>query len=163
MAVRMRVHSVGGSGVPEIQSLLYTGTSIVLGSLLKWSSGSVDVADTNEDEIVGLALQAYATAPGYDAANSPATITGREAKISVVRPNQQTTFLATLTTGSSATTVPAQANVGVQYGITAYSGIWTIDVAKTGADARVEVVGFDTTLYGGVVFFKFLAAYLSGQ
>lgn len=163
MAVKMRVHQIGGSGVPEIEALLYTGTSIVLGSLLVWSSGYVDVAGADPTEIVGLSLQAYATNPGYDAANSPATITGRTGSVSVVRPNQQTTFLATLTNGSSATATPAQTDVGVQYGVTAYSGVWTVDKNKTGGSARVEVVGFDTTLYGGVVFFKFLAAYLSAQ
>lgn len=164
MPVAIRVHAVGGSGVPEIDALAYTGSpAIVIGSVLIYSAGYVDVGGVNPTEIVGIAQQAVDTNPGFSAANSPATFTGRNAKVSVVRPNDQTIFLANLTNNSSTLVTPAQADVGVQYGITAYSGIWTIDKNKTGANARVEVVGFDTTVYSGVVFFKFLASYLSSN
>lgn len=160
---RIRVHSVGGTGVPNVLALAYVGTDIALGSVLVWSSGSVALAGADPTEIVGIALQAYGTNPGFDAANSPTVVTGRNTTISVVRPNQQTIFAANLTTSSSTIVTPAQANVGVQYGITAYTGIWTVDSGKTGGTARVEVVGFATDVYGGVVFFKFLDASLSGD
>lgn len=166
MAVRMRVHSAGIGMVPEIQALPYdpdSAPAVVIGSVVILTSGLLAVAGADPDDIVGVALQAVDTNPGFDAANSPAPITGRSAKVSVVRPNQTTTFLATLTSGSSATHAPAAANVGVEYGITAYSGIWTVDEAKTGADARVIVTGYDTEIYGGVVFFKFLTAHLAGN
>lgn len=158
----MRVHSVGGTGVPTIQPLAYTGTDIVLGSLLIWSGGYVALsgADPGAGTVVGIALQAYATNPGYDAANSPATFTGRNATIAVVRPNDSTIFCANITNGSSTLVAPAQTDVGVLYGVTAYSGIWTVDRAKLSNDTA-EIVGFDTTLYSGVVFFKFKASILS--
>lgn len=163
MAKAIRVHSVGSSnGVPTIQWMAYkTGEAIVIGSVLVYSSGELAVAGADPTEIVGVALQAAGTSPGYDAANSPTVITGRSQKISVVRPDNVTVFQATLTNNSSATATPAQADVGVQYGLTAYNGIVTVDKNKTGASARVEVVGFDEDQ--DVVFFKFLASHLSSN
>ena len=161
--VRMRVHSVGGTGVPSISTLAYTGTDIALGSVLVWAgSGLVGLSGANPaaGTIVGVALQAYGTNPGFDAANSPATITGRNTTISVVRPNNSTIFMANLTESSSTIATPAQTDVGVLYGITAYSGIWTIDRGKLSNDT-VEVLGFDTTVQLGVVFFRFMDAALS--
>lgn len=45
----------------------------------------------------------------------------------------------------SSTTTPAESHVGDQYGITATSGVWKLDTAKTGADARMLVVAVDIT------------------
>lgn len=158
----MRIHSVGAGQVPPTRTLRYAdGQTFVQGAILQWSSGSVIVAVADPTEIVGLALQGAATNPGYDAANSPAPITGRNQTVTVCIPNQSVIFMANLTNSSSALVVPAQADVGVQYGVTAYSGKWTVDKGNT-AD-RVEVVGFDTGVYGGVVFFKFLDSVLSGE
>lgn len=162
MAVAMRIHSVGGAKLPEVQRMLYTGSpSIVIGSVLVTAAGFVDVGGANPTEIIGVAAQAVDTNPGFSAANSPTTITGRSASVSVYRPNDSTIFLATFTNNSSATAVPATSDVTVQYGLTAYSGIWTVDKNKTAGNARVEIIGFDTDIYGGVVFFKFLTSFLS--
>lgn len=158
----MRVHSVGNGQVPATRTLRYAdGQTFKVGAVLVWSSGSVAEGGSDPTEIVGIALQPAATNPGYDAANSPSTITGRNQTVTVCIPNQTTIFAANLTNGSSTLVVPAQADVGVQYGITAYSGIWTVDKGNT-AD-RVEVVGFDTGVYGGIVLFKFLDNVLSGN
>jgi hypothetical protein len=165
-SVAMRVHAVGGSGVPEVEALLYNSGSvpaIVIGTVVIITGGYVVVAGADPSEIVGVALQAAGTNPGLSAANSPTTITGVSYKVSTVRPNDQTIFAAQFTNGSSTLVTPAQTDVNVQYGITAYSGIWTVDKAKTGGSARVEVVGFDTNVYTSVVFFKFLASVLSSN
>ena len=162
--VAFRVHSVGGTGVPVVQPLAYTGSpAIVIGSVCIWNAGYVDIAGANPTEVVGVALQAVDTNPGFSAANSPATITGRNSTVSVVRPNNQTVFCGQATNNSSTIVVGARANVGAQYGLTAYSGIWTVDFNKSASNLLVEVVGFDTTLYSsvGVVFFKFLPSVLS--
>lgn len=162
MAIAIFTHKVLAGKVEGVQVMGYTGTDIVLGSLLVFSSGLVALAGANPTSIVGVALQGYAGNPGFDAANSPATITGRQTTISVSRPNDSTIYAANLTNGTSTLVTPATADIGVSYGVTAYSGKWTVDKAKTGGDARVSVVGFDANAYGGIVFFKFLAAALAG-
>lgn len=161
-AISMRVHSVGNGQVPATRVLRYAdGQTFGQGAILIWSAGSVVVGGSDPTDIVGIALQGAATNPGYDAANSPSVITGRNQTVTVCIPNQTTIFAANLTNSSSTLVTPAQADVGVQYGVTAYSGKWTVDKGNT-AD-RVEVVGFDTSVYGGIVFFKFLDSVLSGE
>jgi hypothetical protein len=70
------------------------------------------------------------------------------------RANRTTIFSGRLTNNSSTTIVPLQSYVGVAYGITAYSGIWTVDINKTGATERVTIVAVDFLNNG--CFFKFL-------
>lgn len=67
-----------------------------------------------------------------------------------------TVFSATLTNGSSTRIAPTVADIGTQVGITAYSGVWTVDKNKTAGNARVAIVGIDTDV--NVVFFRFLSA-----
>lgn len=164
MAIPIYTHKVQAGKVEPVQRMAYTGSpSIVIGSVLIYSSGNVDVGGANPTEIVGTALQAVDTNPGFSAANSPATITGRSQTVSVSRPNDSVIYAANFTNGSSTLVTPAQTDVGAQYGITAYSGLWTVDKNKTAGNARVEVVGFDTSVYGGVVFFKWLSSFLSSN
>lgn len=164
MAIAIFTHKILSGLVEPVQWLRYVdATTFERGEVLVWNAGSVQAGGADPTEIVGVALQGTATAPGYDAANSPATITGREQKVSVSRPNGATIYAANLTNNSSTLVTPAQADVGAQYGLTEYSNKWTVDKNKTAASARVEVVGFDTSIYGGIVFFRFLAAHLSQQ
>jgi hypothetical protein len=149
-----------GSGVPDIQYLQHTsGYAGILGSVLVFSSGEVAVGGADPTPIVGVALAAANTAPGYNAQNNPAVFTGRERKIAVARANRSTVFIGYLTNGSSTKVAPTIANVGISYGITAYSNIWTVDTAKTGASERVTVIGID--LLNNTVFFKFKEAHLA--
>lgn len=157
------VHQIQGNKVEAIQAMQYaTGQTFILGAVLQSTGGEVivSVADPASGTVVGVALQGAATNPGYDAANSPATFTGRRQTVSVCRPNDETIFVGQLTNGSSALVTPAIADVEAQYGITAYSGIWTVDKAKTGGSARVNVVGFDADLKQ--VFFKWISSFLAG-
>jgi len=164
MPIKMRVHAVESGKVPAIQRISSAnGQTFTDGAILVYSSGQVVEGGTNPDDLVGIALQPADTNPGFAMANNPATITGRTQAVSLARFNDFTVFMATLTNNSSATVAPTQADVGAQYGLTAYSGIWTVDKNKTGANARVEVTGFDTTVYGGVVFFKVMESHISNQ
>lgn len=159
MARPIKVHQVGGAGIPEMRHLNHTsGATFVKGEPVIWSAGEIAGAGANPalGTIVGIALAAVNTNPGYDAANSPATFTGRTRAVTVVIPNQQTIFSADMTNNSSTVVAPAQTDVGVQYGITAYSGAWTVDRNKTGANERVEVVGITGTTTADRVLFKFL-------
>jgi hypothetical protein len=157
-----RTHQIQGNLVEAIQYMQYAaGQTFLLGELVKDSSGSIIVcgADPASGTIIGVTLQAADTSPGFAAANSPATFTGRSQKVSVSRPNDNTIYQGELTNGSSTVVVPATADLNAQYGVTAYSGIWTVDKSKTGGSARVVVVGIDTDQ--NVVFFKFIASFLA--
>lgn len=159
----LRTHQVQGAQVEPIQYMEYSsGQTFILGEVLQYDGSTgkikVSVADPASGTIVGVALQGAGTSPGFDAANSPATFTGRAAKVSVVRPNDDVIFQAELTNGSSTVVTPAITDQ-IQLGITAYSGVWTVDKAKTGGSARVQVIGFDTDQ--NVVFFKFLSSFLA--
>lgn len=160
MPIKIFTHKVQSGKVEPVQWMAYaTGQVFLTGAILTFNAGEVVEGGANPTEIVGVALQPAGSGPGFDAGNSPTVITGRSQKVSVSRPNDSVIYAATLTNASAVTVVPAQADVGVQYGLTAYAGVWTVD--KGNANDRVEVVGFDTTVYGGVVFFKFLNAHLS--
>lgn len=148
--------------VPEVGYVEYiSADAIVKGSVLIITSGQYGLAGADPALIAGVALQAKDTAPGYQAANNPVPITGREQKIAVALANKTTVFWATLTNGSATRIAGVTADIGAQYGITAYSGIWTVDKAKTGATARVQVVGIDSQRGG--VFFKILTDHLYGN
>lgn len=161
MAVIMQPARTAPGAVPSVVYGQYdSASSIVNGSVLIFSSGQYQVAGTNPALIAGVALQDKDTAPGYQAANNPNPITGRQQKISVAQADRTAVFSATLTNGTSTRITPAQADVGAQYGITAYSGVWTVDKAKTTTDARVSIVGIDTEM--NLVFFKWLADHIYG-
>lgn len=152
-----RTHQVQGGGVEAIQYMQYaTGQTFPIGAVLIYAAGEVTVAgaDPASNTIVGYSLQGAGTSPGYDAANSPTTFTGRQQKVSVVRPNDQLIVQGEFTNGSSTLIASAQSDVGVSYGITAYTGVWTVDKNKTGGSARVIVTGFDADQF--LVFFKFI-------
>jgi hypothetical protein len=151
----------GPGGVPLIRYGLYEDAApIVIGSVLIFDTGQYDIAGANPALIAGVALQAADTAPGYQAANNPVPITGRERKIAVAVADKNTTLWATLTNGSAVRIAGVTADIGAQYGITAYSGVWTVDKAKTAGDARVQIVDIDTERGG--VFFKWLTDHIYG-
>jgi hypothetical protein len=146
-------------GVPDIQWMVQKGTptaSIVLGSVLVFASGEVDVDASDPTAIVGIALAPANSAPGYGVQNNPTVHTGRQLKIPVARANRQTVFCGYMTNGSSTKVNPADADVGAEYGITPYSDIWTVDKNKSGGSARVHIVGYDPNI--NIVFFKFMQA-----
>lgn len=161
MAVLMQPARSGPGAVPSITYGLYeTAAAIVIGSVLIYDTGNFDIAAADPALIAGVALQAAGTAPGYDAANSPVPITGRQQKIAVAIADRNTVFSATLTNGSSTRIAPVAADVGSQYGITAYSGVWTVDKNKTAGSARVQVIAID--LERNQVFFRWLADHIYG-
>jgi hypothetical protein len=147
-------------GVPNIQYLQHTsGYTGVLGSVVIFTAGEIAVAGADPTGIVGVALAPANSAPGFGVQNNPVVFTGRRRNIAVARADRTTVFVGYLTNGSSAKVNPAIADQGVGYGITAYSGIWTVDKAKTGASERVTVIGFDDLTNS--VFFKFKEAALA--
>jgi hypothetical protein len=129
---------------------------LIRGALVVSTAGLIDVCGADPALIAGVALQDASSAPGYSAANNPTVVTGRTNKVSTAIANGVTEFSATFTNGSAVLIAPTQADVGVQYGVTAYAGVWTVDKAKTAASARVVITGIDTD--SNVVFFRILKA-----
>lgn len=152
----------GPGQVPLVTYAQYDdAAAIVKGSVLVFSSGEYTLAGADPALIAGVALAPKDSAPGYAAANNPVPITGREQKIAIAVADKNTTFYATLTNGSSTRVTPAITDVGAQYGITAYSGVWTVDRNKTTTSARVQVVAID--LERGGVYFKWLTDHIAGD
>lgn len=164
MPLVMQPARTGPGAVPLVAYAEYdTADTIVIGSVLILTSGIYNLAGTDPAVIAGVALQAKDTAPGFQAANNPTTITGRETKIAIAVADRNTVFSATLTNGSSTRVAPAVTDIGAIYGITAYSGVWTVDKAKLTTDARVSIVGYSLEGPGvGVVYFKWLADHIIG-
>lgn len=161
MPVLMQPARTAPGAVPSVVYGQYASAdAIVQGSILTLTSGEYTLAGTDPALIAGVALQAKDTAPGYQAANNPVPITGRQQKISVAVADRTAVFSATLTNGSSTRIAPVQSDVGAQYGVTAYSGVWTIDKAKTTTSARVSIVGINTDT--NEVYFKWLADHIYG-
>lgn len=157
------VHSTIGTLVPAMMTLpTATGQTFKTGEFLKYDgSGNVIVctADPGSGSIVGISLQPADTNPGFQAANTPATITGRNQTVTIAIPNDNTIFAAQFTNNSSTVIAPALTDVGVQYGITAYTGVWTVDKSKTGGSARVTIVGVDVVQQ--LVFFRIISSFLA--
>jgi hypothetical protein len=145
----------GTGTAPVVRYLTSTG-AFIRGDVLIYDTGLVKVAGADPTAIVGVAMQAYETAPGYNQANSPTVNTYRASKVCVAAATREATFRGKMTNGSSTRVAAAVTDIGISYGITAYSGVWTVDKNKTAGDIRVRVVGFDDLT--GDAFFKFLEA-----
>lgn len=155
----MQVATAPVGQVPDVMSattVAVPAATLIRGALVVAAAGLIDTCGADPASILGVALQDASSAPGYSAANNPATITGRVNRVSVAKANSITEFSAELTNGSAVRIAPTQADVLVSYGVTAYSSIWTIDKAKTAGSARVQITRID--LDQNLVYFKFLRA-----
>lgn len=148
-----------GNGTPLVlQYNATSGADFAVGAVLVLSSGEVTAAgaDPGAGTILGVAMAEEDSAPGFNMANQPATVTWRTRNVPVAVANGNL-FMGRLTNGSSTFIAPVTADTGVSYGITAYSGVWTVDKAKTGASARVVVTKIDTD--NNKVWFRFIESF----
>lgn len=161
MAEGMGVYSQSGS--PEIQEYTVTAAqTFAKGAVLVFSSGTVSEGGANPTDIVGVAMGAASSGPGYDAANSPSPITWREDLISVAKAEADRNIFVSPMCNNTLTSTkisPAATDVGVQYGIVkqtsgASAGQWWVDKNLTTSNARVEIVKVD--IGNQLVHFKFL-------
>lgn len=145
--------------VPEVLSGKYkTGELIVNGTVMTQdANGELIVAAADPTRIVGVALEAAASKPGYDAANSPTVVTGRVQEVSYAVANADGVFTARAET-AGVLTAPLQANVGVRYGIVKNGTEWRIDLSDVAA-TRLVIVDVDIT--NGVWFFRWLPSALA--
>lgn len=151
MAYQTRVARVNAGQVPAIVGYtVLTGQTFLDGEFVYVdTNGFLIVCAADPALIAGVVLQGAFTGPGNQLANNPTTITGQNLNASVALANGATLFQSELTNGSSTRVAPTQTDVGGIYGITAYSGVWTVDKNKTGASARVQVVAIVLPPEGG--------------
>lgn len=150
-----------GNGVPLVRNmqLKSTATTVIIGSVLKYTAGELDLASTGPTTgIVGIAAQAYNTAPGFAQMNTPTVNTGRRANISFYAANPgQTIFVSKLTNNSATYIAPVLADIGVNIGLTLQSsGIWTADKNITGGNACITPVEID--IDNLLIYWVFMAA-----
>lgn len=151
----------GGAAAPDTRSVAYTtGQTFKKGALLVYAAaGTVSECGADPAAVMGVALDPAGSRPGYDAANSPTVVTGRNQEVSVAIANRQTVFSgrAVSVAGGDPTT-PTQTLVDEDYGVAKDSnGIWYVDLDETSTKS-VHIVDID--IDQKIVFFKFKEAAL---
>jgi hypothetical protein len=142
-----------------------TGQTFIKGAILARTAGELVEATSpiTGATIAGVALEACASRPGYDAANSPTVVTGRKQEISYVVADDEQIFSAQLVNNSTVVVAPTTADIGVAYGIkpqvVSSKNEWYVDKSQTAANSCCTIVDIDTDL--NIVFFKFLSARLA--
>lgn len=147
------------NGTPRIQQYVADGGATYdAGDVLVLTSGLATGAGANPGAgtILGVSCNAYNAAPGYNMANQPSIVTHRAANTSVYMANGNI-FKSKLTNGSATFIAPVAADIGASYGITANSGVWSVDKSKTAANARVVIVKIDPDQ--NEVYWRFIESY----
>lgn len=158
MALPIRPAFADTSGTPATKHYtLAASQTQKIGAPMKFSSGLLaEAADAAActTGLAGIAGAINQSAYGFDAGDSPTTVTGRENTIPIFPANRNTTFYGQISTGSTLVT-PAVTDIGVAYGLVKQAdGYWTVNRSDT-TNLCVVVTGIDNTLYGtGVVLFK---------
>lgn len=157
------------SSAPEVTTLLYTtGQAFLKGSILVYDSGGnlgkVIEGGTDPTAIVGVALEAPASKPGFSV-NFDAAVnarTGTVAGVSIAKANRITIFSGRMKNGATDPVVPATTDIGAKYGLVAVAvtggNEWVVDQSDT-VNVRVEITDVDTTI--NAVFFRFLESALA--
>lgn len=152
-----------GQGAPEVQSMVYDSAQTFLEGAVLIMDSDGEVIEASADPtsaIIGVALEDYDSKPGYDAANSPSTFTGRVREVSVAKANRSTIFSGRLVDTNEADVAPDQANVGIDYAIVKVSNDWCVDESDE-VNVSVRIVDFDATDSDNyIVFFRFLDSVL---
>lgn len=154
-----------GAGAPENQSMQYAvGQTYVKGAVLVYEGGATgNVIEGGADPaaIVGVALEAADSKPGFNMNFNPTVVatTGRVRETTVAKANRQTIFTGRIVNGGTDPVTPAQTDIGKTYSILkAAGGEWTLDAADV-ANQRVRIVDID--IDAKIAFFRFLEANLA--
>lgn len=120
-------------GAPMIQTPQYdSAATFTKGALLLIDTdGEVIECSADPTLVDFVALQGAGTNPGYDAANSPATFTGRQQTVSAVRADATTVFSMRGKNGATDPETPALTNIGESYGVVKVSNDWVLDLTET--------------------------------
>jgi len=117
------------------------------------ADGEVTVAAADPTQIMGIAMHAAGTGPGFSIAGGVTQVTNRANEVTVCVVDADTVFSGRMT-NAGATVAPLQTHVGEEYGIIAVSGEWTIDETET-TTKSVHIV--DVDLLNGIHYFRFIS------
>lgn len=159
MARGIVVARIPSGEVPDVISAQYTtGQTFKTGAILVYTAaGEVSEGGADPTPIAGVALEPAGSKPGYDAANSPTTFTGRVQEVSMAKANRVTVYSSRFTNAGVDVT-PTQTLIDEQYGLIKVGNDWTVDQTDV-VNTRVEIVDIDVD--NKLVFWKFLEAQLA--
>lgn len=166
MALPIRPAYAESSGTPSIQHrTIGAAQTFKIGAPLKSSAGLAVEATSAADaaaNLIGFSNTIPESTFGFGAADSPATVTGRENTVAVIVGNRSTVFYGQISTGTSALVAPAVSDIGVAYGLVKQAdGYWTVNRSDT-TNLAVTVTAIDTSVDGpGRVYFKIRQASLA--
>lgn len=148
------------AGAPITQQFPYkTGESIVKGSLvLMDANGELTLAGADPTVVLGVAMQKAGSGPGWDAADSPLVITGRNQNLIVALAGSiggSMVFSGRAVNGGTDPVLPLATHRNESYGVANSGGIWYIDIAETSAKV-VTIVDIDATQ--NIMYFVFIQA-----
>jgi hypothetical protein len=149
--------------VPQVQSMQYaTGQVYQKGALVVDNvNGEIVECGADPVSILGVALEACDSKPGYGVPNSAqvTVTTGRQQETSIALADRDTVFSGRAVNGGVDPVVPLLTHIGEKYGVVKVGNDWVIDMADAVA-TRIQIVDVDLT-GGNVFFFKFLEANLA--
>lgn len=154
----------GGTGAPQIKAWPYSGGTFKKGAAMIISANIAAEAAANPTaNLIGISAQPVDSNLGFQAANSPLQVTGRNTTCSIFQANRLTIFRSVLTNASDVEVTPATADVGTSYGLRKIAtgigaGIWCADKAAT---ACLKVYDFEVNSPDPFVYWKFLEAALA--
>lgn len=157
-----RVINVGrfapGTTAPETRPITYAnGQTFLQGSPLVLTSGVASECAANPTSIFGFAASPYNGNAGFQMANQPSTVTGRNQDVPCFVANSGQQFTSSLVNASAVLVTVTVAMIGASYGLSKQTingrATWVVDQAAT---ACLMVSDVDTD--ANMVYFKIKAA-----
>ena len=133
-----------------------------------WLPGAAVLTDSNGElvecaddpaALVGFALAAPFKNPGYDMANSPTVVTGRDAFVPVAVARPGVIFVGRGVNGGTDPVTPTQAMVNNQYELIGNGAVWAVNIGGTSSPC-VEIVRVD--IDNKLFFFRVIPANIQG-
>lgn len=148
--------------VPQVQRIAYaTGQVFKKGALVVDDvNGQIVECGADPASILGVALEAAGSGPGYEMANAStiAFVTGRLQEVSIAIADRDTQFKGRGVNGGTDPVIPLQTHVGEKYGVAKVGDDWVIDFADAVA-TRIQIT--DILPETNEFLFKFLEANLA--
>lgn len=157
-----RVINVGrfapGTTAPQIAPIVYAnGQTFLQGAPLVLTAGVASECAANPTSIYGFAASPYNGNAGFQMANTPTVVTGRNQNVPCFIANSGQEFTSNLVNASAVLVTVTQAIVGSSYGLSKQTiggvATWVVD---QGATACLMVTGIDVD--ANIVYFKIKAA-----
>jgi len=142
----------------DIVELVYDSAEVFKAGALVVVASDGELTECGADPaaIRGVALEPAARGPGFQMADSPVVITGRQNKVSIVAATPTQKFWGRGVNGGTDPVTPTQTMVNESYGVVKDSdGIWAIDISDT-SNTRVTITRVD--IENKLFQFKFLTA-----